>query len=158
MLLKDILSLEKIQRRATKFILPQTTSPMTYKERLVYLNILPLMYHLELADVMLFVNSYKNPSSRFNIFKNATVVTGTTWSSDSLSLKHNFCRTNLLRHFYYNRLPRLWNGLPSIDTSLSSKAIKKQIKEFLWLQFRLNFDSDNPCSFHFKCPCNKCPV
>ncbi len=29
MLLKDILSLEKIQRRATKFILPQTTSPMT---------------------------------------------------------------------------------------------------------------------------------
>ncbi len=38
MLLKDILSLEKIQRRATKFILPQTTSPMTYKERLVYLT------------------------------------------------------------------------------------------------------------------------
>ena len=111
MLLKDILSLEKIQRRATKFILPQTTSPMTYKERLVYLNILPLMYHLELADVMFFVNSYKNPSSRFNISKNATVVTGTTRSSDSLSLKHNYCRTNLLRHFYYNRLPRLWNGL-----------------------------------------------
>ncbi len=70
MLLKDILlSIEKIQRRATKFILPQTTSPMTYKERLVYLNILPLMYHLELANVMFFVNSYKNPSSRFNISK-----------------------------------------------------------------------------------------
>ena len=57
---------------------------MTYKERLVYLNILPLMYHLELADVMFFINLYKNPSSRFDISKNTTVATGTTRSSDNL--------------------------------------------------------------------------
>ncbi len=57
MLIKDILSLEKIQRRATKFILGQGLSLLTYKERLIKLNLLPLMYHLELADIMFYVNS-----------------------------------------------------------------------------------------------------
>ncbi len=52
MLIKNILSLEKIQRRATKFVLGQGLSLLTYKERLIKLNLLPLMYHLEPADIM----------------------------------------------------------------------------------------------------------
>ena len=156
MLIKDILSLEKIQRRATKFILGQGLSLLTYKERLVKLNLLPLMYHLELADIMFYVNSYKNRSPRFNISDYVTPTTGYTRSSVNHSLNHTYSRTNNLRHFYYNRLPRLWNSLPPMDMNLTSSTIKATLKNLLWQHFLCNFDSDAPCTFHFKCPCNKC--
>ncbi len=52
MLIKDMQSLEKIQRRATKFILGQGLSLLSYKARLIKLNLLPLVYYLELADIM----------------------------------------------------------------------------------------------------------
>ncbi len=114
MLIKDILSLEKIQRRATKFILGQGLSPLTYKERLVKLNLLPLMYHLELADIMFYINSYKNRTPRYNISDYITPTAGYTRSSDYHRLSHKYSRTNTSRHFYYNRLPRLWNNLPPL--------------------------------------------
>ena len=41
-LIKDIMILERVQRRATKFILNDYTSP--YKSRLTQLNLFPLMY------------------------------------------------------------------------------------------------------------------
>ena len=30
------------------------------------------------------------------------------------------------------------------------------IYKFLWSHFKSNFKSDDPCSYHFVCPCNKC--
>ena len=86
----------KIQRRATEFILGQGLSLLTYKERLVKLNLLPLMYHLELADIMFYVNSYKNRSPRFNISDYVTPTTGYTRSSVNHSLNHTYSRTNNL--------------------------------------------------------------
>ncbi len=156
MLIKDILSLENILRRATKFILGQGLSPLTYKERLVKLNLLPLMYHLELADIMFYINSYKNKTPRYNISDYITPTAGYTRSSDYHRLSHKYSRTNTSRHFYYNRLPRLWNNLPPLDINLTSSSIKAKLKNLLWQHFLSNFDSDAPCTFHFKCPCNKC--
>ena len=52
-LIKDILLLEKVQRRATKFILNDYNS--NYRDRLIKLCILPLMYWLELNDIMYLV-------------------------------------------------------------------------------------------------------
>ena len=63
-LLKDIDSLERVQRCATKFILSDCKSD--YKTRLKQLSILPFMYTNKIAD-MFFDNSIKNPSPRFNI-------------------------------------------------------------------------------------------
>ena len=53
-LLKDISALERVQRRATKYITGDYTSD--YKSRLISLHIFPLMYFLELSDIMFFVN------------------------------------------------------------------------------------------------------
>ena len=50
-LLKHIMSLERVQRRATKFILNDFS--LDYKSRLVVLQILPLMMQLEVNDIML---------------------------------------------------------------------------------------------------------
>ena len=49
-LIKDIITIERIQCRATKYILNDYTS--SYKSRLQQLNHLPLMYNFELQDLM----------------------------------------------------------------------------------------------------------
>jgi len=40
-------------------------------------------------------------------------------------------RTNLSRHFYFNRVCRLWNALPPVDLNLSFDILKIKIKSFL---------------------------
>ena len=49
-------TIEKVQRRATKFILADYSSDCNYKTRLLRLGILPLMYILDLYDIYLFKN------------------------------------------------------------------------------------------------------
>ena len=58
--LKDIQSIENVQRRATKFILHDYIS--CYKSRLLTLRMLPLMMQLEMNDIMFFITSIKNPT------------------------------------------------------------------------------------------------
>ena len=65
MLIKDISSLEQLQRRVMKFILQDYTSD--YKPRLLCLNLLPLMMLYELNDIMFFINNIKNRSESFDI-------------------------------------------------------------------------------------------
>ena len=65
-LMKDIIVLERVQRRATKFILNDYQS--SYGSRLLTLNLLPLMYLFEIYDIIFFIKSLKNPTSSFNIY------------------------------------------------------------------------------------------
>ena len=153
-LLKDIQTLENIQRRATKFILSDFSSD--YKSRLLSLNMLPLMMQFELSDIMFFIKSLKELSDSFDILKYVTFCSGRTRSATFLKLKLPSVRTNLERHFYFNRLPRLWNSLPPISTVNSLYRIKSDLRKFLWSHFVTNFDPARPCSFHLVCPCSRC--
>ena len=58
-------SLERIQRRATRFIV--NNSKLNYKERLEALHLLPLTMWFELIDIMFFIKQLKNPTTSFNI-------------------------------------------------------------------------------------------
>jgi len=49
-MIKDILLVERIQRRATKYILNKFT--ISYKSRLLELHLLPLMYIFEIQDIL----------------------------------------------------------------------------------------------------------
>ena len=120
-LIKDIVSIENVQCRATKFILNDFSSD--YKHRLVSLNLLPLMR-----------------------------------SSAKMRMKHPLSRLNLTRHFYFNRLPRLWNSLPhSInDISQPISSVKSDIQAYFWDNFIANFNPGHSCTFHYSCPCSKC--
>ena len=82
---KDILALECVQCRATKYILEDYTS--SYKDRLVSLSLLPLMYWLELNDVMYLVSALKNPSDNVSIFQYVSFCKSSTRSS-SRNLSH----------------------------------------------------------------------
>ena len=77
-LIKDITALERIQRRATKYILNDYNSP--YKSRLQQLHILPLMYVYELNDIMFLVKSLKSPTDNFNIKNHITFANNSTRS------------------------------------------------------------------------------
>ena len=50
MLIKDIVTLERVQRRATKFIV--AASSVSYRDRLITLNLLPLMYFYEYRSTL----------------------------------------------------------------------------------------------------------
>ena len=120
-LLKDITALERIQRRATKYILNDFHSD--YKHRLLSLRLLPLMMQLELFDILFFIRCLKDPDN-FSIFSYVDFSEGSTRSSTHFKLKHSLSKSNTTGHFYFNRLPRLWNSLPPINLDLSISTIK----------------------------------
>ena len=92
-LIQDIIKLESIQRRATKFIMNDYTSD--YKSRLLHdLNLLPLMYVFEITDIIFLVKSFKFPSASFNINNYVSFSTGTTTRSSGVKLIHNSSSTN----------------------------------------------------------------
>ena len=78
-LLKDIISLEKVQKRATKFILNDYTS--NYKHRLISLHLLPLMYFYELQDILFFIKNLQQPSDSFKILNYISFSHSTTRAS-----------------------------------------------------------------------------
>lgn len=153
---RDIIKLERVQRRATKYILDNYSSD--YKSRLIELNLLPLMYFYELTDLMYFINSLKNPTDSFDINSYVSFSDTSTRSTMSCKLKHATSQSTAHRHFYFNRLPRLWNSLPPFDLNYSSRIIKSHLHEILWNHFLSNFDSQNSCTYHYSCPCCKCSV
>ena len=64
-LVKDISSLECVQRRATKYILNDFSSD--YRSRLLRLSLLHLMYIYKLNDILFFIKSCKLPPPHFAI-------------------------------------------------------------------------------------------
>ena len=95
---------------------------MDYRDRLLNLNILPLMMQYEISDIMFLVKCIKNPSNYFNISEFVLFSSSNTRSSAHLKLKHSIPKNNTLRQFYFNRIPRLWNSLPRFDLDLSIGA------------------------------------
>ena len=114
--MKDIVCLEKVQRRASKYILGDRESD--YRSRLITLNLLPLKYWLELQDLIFCVKSLQSPSDNFNIRNYLQFSTSSTRSSGCKLLYKASC-SSTTRHFYLNRIVLLWNASPPIDISLS---------------------------------------
>ena len=85
-LLKDIINIERIQRRSIKYILNDYTSD--YKSRLLKLKLLPLMYLLDLSDVLFFIKSIKLPYDNFNILHFVSFSSSNTRSSSHNKLNH----------------------------------------------------------------------
>jgi len=124
-LMKDITRLEQLQCRATKYILNNYSSD--YKTCLIKLQLLPLMYVLELSDIMFFITNTKKLISSFNVNAHISFTNSCT-RSNRLKLSHTPSFNNKRHHFYFNRICRLWNSLPIINVDLSTATIKNQIK------------------------------
>ena len=136
-LIKDFQSIEKIQRRATKYILNDSSSD--YKSRLLSLNMLPLMYWLDLQDLVFLVKCLKDPHNTMNIYRYVNFVsTNKTRASTTNKLQHKLARLSTTRHFYFIRVVWIWNSLPcgiycrfeSICTIKQNKAQKFSLGAF----------------------------
>ena len=153
----DIIILEKIPA-LTKYNLNDFTSD--YRSCLIALKIPLISSMLTLTSSMLTLTSSmlkaSVPTDAFNIDDQVTFHTGSTCFSTHLKLKHVLSRTNSARLFYFNRIPRLGNSLPTIDLDQSTGSIKLRVQWFLWDHFICSFKSDSQCMYHFMCPCSKC--
>ena len=98
-LMKDILSIERVQRRATKYILNDYTS--CYKTRLIKLRLLPLMYLFEIQDILFAIKSIKTPSSHFDITNYSVFSSANTRSGASNKLLLPYHQNNISRHSYF---------------------------------------------------------
>ena len=156
--IKHIAALEKVQRRATKYILNDYTSD--YKQRLTTLGMLPLMHYYEYLDISLLATCLKEPNTSFPISDYITFSSSNTRSRTFAKLVPNKVKSNISRHFYFNRVTRLWNlhVLPPIDLDLPLVSIKRNLKLIFWEHFKSNFSSSNYCTFHLSCPCNNCQL
>ncbi len=129
-LIKDILSVERVQRKATKYILNNYS--LDYKTRLERIHLLPLMYWLEMQDIMFLVKCLQDPNDTINIRSHISFSSTTTRAGSDNKLKYKYQRTSAGRHFYFNRVARLWNKFPAtcLDLSKSFCAIKKMSVTF----------------------------
>ncbi len=83
--------LEKIQR-ATKYI-----CTVNYKERLISLSLLPLMYQFELNDILLFISCLKNPNHNFTLMDHLTFNSTSTRSSTFSKLNQHSNQMKAMR-------------------------------------------------------------
>ena len=66
---------------------------------------------------MFVINCLKDASisTSFCIHSYITFSNSSTRSTTHLKLKHSLAKSNTIGHFYFSRLPRLWNSLPTIN-------------------------------------------
>ena len=135
-LIKDIKFLENVQRCGTKYIFSDFSSD--YRSRLISLNMLPLMMQFEF--LIFFIKCLKYTSDYFNILDYVSFCSGTSRCATRQKLMFPSARIplTLQRHFYFSRLPRLWNYLPQIDLNQTLRCIKKGITALFWCQFSQN--------------------
>uniref|UniRef100_A0A1X7TL42 Uncharacterized protein n=1 Tax=Amphimedon queenslandica TaxID=400682 RepID=A0A1X7TL42_AMPQE len=121
-LIRDIISLERLQRRATKYIL--FDFQMDYKSRLETLELVPLMYYLERAELVFFVQlNHSDPC--FNVYDYFSFTSSSKCTrSSKYKLVHSTLSLTQARHTFFHRLPRLWNSLPPVDLSISINKYK----------------------------------
>lgn len=82
--------------------------------------------------------------------------TASTRATTQNRLKLNFTRMSTAKHFYYNRIAKLWEKIPCeiIDITMSLETIKSRLLSYLWTIFITNFNPDQVCTFQVICSCS----
>ena len=129
-LLKDIRSIERVQRRSTKFILNDYASG--YKSRLISTNLVSLSLWFEFMDTMYLINCFKYPEEHFNIFSFEKFTTNRTRPSSNCKLKCilPLSSNNHLILFFLS-CSEIMEYFPIIDLHLSINIPKTQSTHFL---------------------------
>ena len=155
-----IVKLERIQRRATKFILKLPySSNISYKSRLQTLNLIPICYWHELLDLTFFfklthglvnVNSSVLPEVR----KYGRRTRSSTSNVNKYIIKK--CKTSTYQKSFLIRTSRIWNCLvDELDLSSSTLAsFKSVIFNYCKSALAVSYDCEDPRSF--KSICLKC--
>ena len=113
-LVTELSSLEKVQRRATTFIL-NDFSDIFYKDRCIKLSLLPLSYCREIHDLCLFLFNCIHGKVNCNFLNFNNLVdtsTGRRSVQKGTLLKRPRVKTTIFYISYFNRIVKTWNILP----------------------------------------------
>ena len=105
------INLERIQRRATRWILQVKIGEVSYKDRLLALDLLPLCYDREIRDLIYFFKAMYGYYD-LNVFHYVSVVNQNRTRNcvnPSLMLKVPSCKTSTFQSSFFNRIVHLWN-------------------------------------------------
>lgn len=156
------LKTERVQRRATRWILKERLHESSYKERLIKLNMLPLCYDREIKDLIFFYNClYGISPIDVNNFVNFIPHNRTrNCFNPEILLKTQSCKTSLFKASYFNRITKLWNIMCKVAPPLSLGTLSS-FKNFVtnhYFNLLANvFDIDQPCTWSafIDCSCHR---
>ena len=126
---KDILALERVQRRFTRMI-PGMVG-LTYDERLRILGLYSLEFRRLRGDL---IETYKimNGLDRVDVGKLFPLAGETRTRGHSLRIKGTHFRTEMRRNFFSQRVVGLWNSLPQRAVEAGTLSVfKTEIDKFL---------------------------
>lgn len=158
--IESISAIEKVQRRATKYILNLGyMSDIPYPTRLNKLNLLPITYWHEYLDlVMLYkiINGMASVSHGVRLVAVSSRKTRSSSNDDCISLTVPFARTVTFQTSYFIRTTKVWNILNS-DLRNKNKSFSS-FKYGLVLYYRdaltKSYDTEVPRTW--KPVCIKC--
>ena len=103
--------LERIQRRATRWILRLKMGDISYKDRLLALNLLLLAYDGQIKDLTSFFKALRGHYD-LNVFDYVSSVSHArtdNCSNPSLMLKVPSCKTSTFQSSFFNRIVLFWS-------------------------------------------------
>ena len=156
--------IERVQRRATKWILRTRTCEMPYKQHLLKLELLPLSYDREMKDLIFF---FKSSYGYVNLNINncvSFVQHGRTRLSQAtgVMLQTPMCRTATFQFSYFNRIVKLWNSVchnVNPDSFSSPISFKNFLKHRYLELLHSVYDVELSCTWSLvrDCPCHREP-
>ncbi len=137
---KDIQSLEKVQRRATKQV--PGLSSMPYPDRLKSLDLPTLTYRRlrgDMIEVYKIVHEIYDPDAALSLPRSVGPTRG-----NSLKLFQQRSTKDIRKHYFTNRVVKIWNSLPDdVVNAPSTNSFKNQLDKF-WDNQPLKFNFDEP--------------
>ena len=142
---EDIIRIEGVQRRATKFL--PNLSTLTYRERLIKLE-LPSLYYRRLRQDILFIYNYVNQNIHLNTHTNCKIcrnhqnmLTPITAGTRGHPFRYKIQRQHTIRRkFITSRVLKHWNDLNTTTVTACS------INQF---KGRLGSDSSMPSRYTY---------
>ena len=148
---------ERVQRRATRWILQTRVGEVSYKDRLTKLDLLPLSYDRELKDLLFFYKCLYNYID-LNVHCFVDFIShGRTRLSNSLNLKTPICRTSTFQASYFNRIVKLWNFTCSVLPSTSFDnpgSFRESVRNVMLARLKTTYDIDWPCTWTLASSCS----
>ena len=126
---KDIDKLERVQRRVTKMIPRLRNKP--YEERLQELNLFSLSKRRLRGDLIEVYKMFKG-FDNINIDDYLTVDRTHATRSNGYKIVGKRFTSNEAKHFFFNRIVNVWNGLPAnIADCNTIETFKKRLDKYL---------------------------
>ena len=156
------INLERIQRRATRWILQVKIGDAPYKDRLLALNLLPLCYDRETKDLTFFFKAMYGHYD-LNVFDYVSVVGHSRTRNcvnPSLMLKVPSCKRSTFQSSFFNRIVHLWNIVCRTAQPSDLRSLTR-FRSFLsrtYLQLLLScYDVNMTCtwSLYRTCSCHR---